>query len=538
MYKIGFDNENKGYTAASKEACFMKRIMCILLSAVLIFLFAGCSNGILIKENTADKENSSLKAIDISEFGNASLVDYANFNNIIAILYTPFDPETQLDEEYDIKTYLTLYDIKKEKFKNTAEVNANSFDVELSDDYIQVWYDNNSSELYDFKLNDIGSGEGKSFDCYDIADTIKTIDTNRFVCRENYAYDSHYINYDVIVFYNDEENYYINECNKSGNEISGYEKIIFNYTQADDGEITLNVKNFDNKTLVNSVKLNGENNANVLDGIINSEYAIFQTLGIDDSTVSLYCWDYNQEALSTPFECITVKDCDFSEHIDAVCRRINENCGVNAELSKSFSDDVFYEKCIDNKTNAQYLLCLYDLEYCLSTFPKQLYDEMLCNDIENAVTKFKKLNIYIVGEIENREISAFASNLNDELFIVYSCTLFSYSTFCHELMHNMEYRIWNYESDFDEKWTALNPDDFSYTEEYINIDSEKKGYNEYFASDYGMKNLLEDRATVFEMYYDVQHSQSELWWQAYQPLNEKVNYLNEVLKKSFPSLSV
>ncbi|MFR5875639.1 MAG: hypothetical protein ACLUFN_04035 [Eubacterium sp.] len=521
----------------------MKKLICILFSIIIIFSFSGCSNNVPIKKYVNDfveKINNPLKTVDLSELGNISLIDFANHNNIIAILYSPFISETELtDEEYNFKTYLTLYDIKKERLKKTVEVDTDSFEVAFSDDYIQVRNGEDASELYDLGLNKIGNGESKFLDGYDIANTIDTIDADHFVCRESYAYDSSYINHDVIIFYNDTKNYYINEYNKPTNDISGYEKVIFDYTLNNDNEITLNIKNYENLKLVNSITLDNENDfSDISSGIINSEYAIFETLKNDGSTNKLYCWRYNDNAVDTPLDCTIVNDNDFENHVNTVCRRIEKNYGVYIELSKSLPKKDFVYKCIDNKTNAQYLLCLYDLEYCLSTFPKQIYKEMLCNDIEETISEFKRLKIYIVGEIDENEISAFAHNLNDELIIVYSCGLFSYLTFCHELMHNLEYRIWNYEPDFDEKWEALNPDDFSYTAEYLDTDFENDSYLDYFARDYGMSGLLEDRATVFEMYYDAKHSNGDPWWTEHKQLNEKVNYLNAVLAKSYPSLSV
>ena len=520
----------------------MKKIICALLSITAIAIsFTGCMDNTAIKEpasNSVEEVKNPLEEIDLSKLGAISLIDYTNDDDMIAILYTPFVSEEEIDfENYDFKTYLTLYDMNKKSLKSSVEVDPDSFEADFLDDNIQIWNSDDNYVLYDLSLNEIGSSEGKLVDGYAIAENIDTIDTSRFSCRESYADDSNYINYDVMIFYNDKDNYYISKRNKLTNEISSCDKIIFDYTQSNDEKATFSVKNYENLTLTNSITISGENGYFcVADGIINSEYAIFETLKENGSMDKLYCWSYNDNAVNTPLECEVINDNDFDNYVNTVCERIRNNYGVNVEISKSLDGDEFFYKGIDNKTNAKYLLCLYDLEYCFSTFPKQMYDEMLCNDIDDAVAEFEKFNIYMVGEIDDSNVDAFADNANGELRIVYSCNAFTYSTFCHELMHTMEYRIWNYEPDFDEKWEMLNPDDFYYTEDYGEAYYENESYANYFARDYGIKGLLEDRATVFEMYYDAQRYEGDAWWQEHKPLNDKVNYLNEVLSKSYPSL--
>ena len=524
----------------------MKKIICVLLSLMITISFTGCTNSTPVKELVSDfiKEvNNPLTEIDLSGLGRIALIDYTIDNDMVAILYTPFVTEGSLnDEDYSFKAYLTLYDINRKSLKEPIEVDADAFEIDLSDDTIQVWYSDNESELneselYDLTLNQVGNGESEYVDVYKIAETIDTIDTTRFSCFESYAYDSNFINYEVIVFYDDKDNYYINERNTMINRLSSYEKIFLDCTQSQDNEVILDVKNFESMTLTNSITISDENGyCSIVDGAMDSKYAVFETLNEDGSTEKLYCWSYNDNAVNTPLNCTVVNDADFNNYVNTVCDRVNENYGVHIELSKSLPDEFIY-KCVDNKTNAQYLLCLHDLEYCLSTFPKQMYHEMLCNDIDEATSKFQELNIYLVGEIDDGQIAGYANNINDNLVITYSCGDFTFSTFCHELMHDLEFRIEYFEPDFDEKWCELNPDDFSYTSEYSDAYLENDSYVDYFARDYGMSRSLEDRATVFEMYYDVCHSNSEPWWQEHEPLNDKVNYLNEVLSKSYPSLS-
>lgn len=525
---------------------FMKKAMCILLSVIMVISLSGCTSNTPVKELVSDIINEAhnpLKKIDLSELGSITIVDYSSNDEFIAILYTPVISEEQLDENYVCKTFLTVYDIKKDRLKDSIEVAADAFDTAFSGDNIQVWNDDKVSVLYDTQLNKIKNGEGKYYDIYDIAQNVDTIDTSRFVCRESYAYDSYYIKYEVMVFYDEPDKYYINERSNMTSDISSCEKIVFNYTDVSDNEITLNVIDYENMTRINSLTMKAEGEYfGIAGGIISEKYAIFETMKDGEEVNSLYCWSYKDDSVNTPFECIVVNDSEVDDNADTVCARIKDNYGINTVLSKSLPYEKFNYNCVDSKTDAQYLLTLYDLEYCLSTFPKQMYDEMLCTDIADTATPFNRQNIYIVGEIDDDNsdtfaADAFANNMNDELNIVYSCAGFTYSTFCHELMHNMEYRIWNCEPDFDDKWQALNPDDFFYTSEYSDVYSENENYQDYFARDYGASGILEDRATVFEMYYNSKHNKSEPWWQEHEPLNKKVTYLNEVVAKSYPSLS-
>lgn len=519
----------------------MKKVICILLSIIIVLSLAGCKNNTPAKEfinEIISEINNPLKEIDLSELGNTSVINYSSNDELIAILYTPYVTEDQIDENYVFKTYLTVYDIKKDRLKNSIEVNSDAYTTAFSGDYIQVWNDVETSVLYDTELNEIGNGTGEYFDAYNVAEAIDTIDTSRFVCRDSYAYDSNYINYNVMVFYDDPDKYYINERNIMSNDIASFGKTVFNYTNVTDNEIVFDIKDYKNMTLINSLTMSSESEyLTVGNSILSEKYAIFEAIRDDELVSRLYCWSYNDTAVNTPFDCTIVNDSEVDSNSDTVCARIKDNYGINVVLSRSLPYDEFSYDCIDNKTEAQYLLTLYDLEYCLSTLPKQMYAEMLCKDIPDAISTFAHQNMYIVGEIDGNNISAFANNMNDDLNIVYSVSGFTYSTFCHELMHNMEFRIWNYEPDFDGEWSSLNPDDFYYTSEYSDTYTENESYHDYFARDYGISGILEDRATVFEMYYDAQHSESDPWWQEHEPLNKKLNYLNEVISKSYPSLA-
>lgn len=200
------------------------------------------------------------------------------------------------------------------------------------------------------------------------------------------------------------------------------------------------------------------------------------------------------------------------------------------------SSEYFY---YNDYSKAQVILAMYDFEKCLSTFPAELYSEIISS--ENG---FDKLKFYFVGRFDSEknsnDISAYCSNFNGELFIAYSVNSFTYSTFCHELMHAMEYRINDNVSDFYNEWDQLNPDGFEYT--YFDNERipfyENEEYQQYFARDYGTNNQLEDRATVFEEVCSSDFINEESpWWAEKNPLSKKASYLKTVIKRSYPSLS-
>lgn len=153
---------------------------------------------------------------------------------------------------------------------------------------------------------------------------------------------------------------------------------------------------------------------------------------------------------------------------------------------------------------------------------------------------FDKFKIYMIGEFNQDEnVDAYCSNLNNELYIVFSMKYFRYSTFCHELMHALEYRIWDYDNEFEEKWYNLNPDNFEYQGKgnYSTYYYENEYVQDYFARDYGLTNNLEDRATVFEAICDSGiENQADAWWINKNPLKAKATLLKKTLEKSFPSL--
>lgn len=512
----------------------MKKNIIILLSLIMAFSFTSCSVG-QIKQNVLTKLSemeNSLKIIDVSEFGEIVLIDYDINGEMIAMLYEPLISDEREAKEQEFSCSLSLYNIKKGKMIKTAEVDREAYDVAFSGEYVQVWSDSETSIRYDYSLNNCGSATGKAFDCYSIAENIETINTERFVCCDSFAYDSNYIGYDIMVFYNDCNNYYIAEHSNS-NILSSCNKLVLESSGEDN--LTLTVKDYASKRIVNSMELESE--AIFLDrGIIKDDAVCFNTIDDYGKLKDIYYWDYRDNACNESFDFVIVNDKNCLSQFSEICNDIMESCQIHLEINPDRGiDDSFYE-WNDTGDNSRYLLCAYDLKYCLEKLPNPIFSEILCNDIEDAVMQFKRLNIFLVGEVADENIRAYANITDDELYIVYGCRTFDYSTFFHEMMHIMEYRIRNLEPDFDAEWEKLNPKDFYYTADYDTLYYENEAFQDYFARSYGMTNALEDRATVFELLCDNASTDAEPWWREKEPLAAKADFLKDALQKSYPSL--
>lgn len=519
----------------------MKKIIALLLSVLTVFSLSACSiSGIL----SVDK---SLKAIEIVDYERAYVVDFDADDRYVAMLYIPIAE----NEEEDFPTTLALYDIKKEKYINRLEIDDYAYCVVLAEDGIRVWTEEHSYGVYDYKLNYISDGEGLVYDGYAVAEGIDEIDAERYVCQESVAVNSNYIYYDTMIFYDNPQDYYFIKHTDTSYMLSSFGEVVLDNAQRDEnGGAVLTVTDYNAKTIINTLSIDDVgSNISVGQGLINEYCVCFDTFN-DYGDATVYYWNYNQNQINEPIDCIVINDSAFQSTVDETAARIYDTYGVKVMVNtpleqdvNSYVDDFLIDSdekdysTLDTQTNAQYLLCLYDLEYCLSTFPKELYTEVLCKDMEDADLKFDIFNIYLVGEVKDPDIDAFAYYCDDELDIVYGCSVFGYSTFCHELMHILERRILNNNPEFDNEWSEYNPFDFSYSEDYLTNYLENEAWQEYFAREYGMSNFLEDRATVFELVCDTAQNNEGAYWLENEKLVRKAEFLCESLEKYFPSLA-
>lgn len=517
----------------------IKKITAFLLALALVFTLSAC-NGIQQGALGFFSNKSVVNQIDLTPLGdNLNIIDYDTYGAAIAVLYShngaqPSDEDCQ--EVYSEEVYAAVYSILRQKIVKSQRVRDNSFDISLTGDGIKIFYSENECAVYDKRLTELEVKNEMYLNYVDLAQNIPTIDASFFVYQKNCAYATNYVAYNAMIFYDTPYTYYIEKQDKNDCFLAGIGKktLTFNEKTAQ-----LAVKDYENACVVNTVPVPNYDSGYVFTnrGVLSDNYAVFDTMDGRDDVNRLYYWNYGAEAKNTLFERYVVYESEVGEALDEITQEIKELYGIDTAIKQNVPYDEFLYNIEDCKNNARNIICLYDLKYCLSTFPKEFYSELLCRDIEDAVATFDKLNIYLIGRIKDEDISAFETNKNDEIIIVYSVNSFSYSTFCHELMHACEYRIWNYEPYFDNNWYDLNPNGFEYSQDYKEAFFNNPQYEQYFFSEYGTSDIMEDRATVFEMYYDALQYELDRVWLEREPLGKKVMYLNEVMAKSFPSLN-
>lgn len=520
----------------------MKKLLSLFLAISLVFL-CSCS---LVENNVEAR--------------------YITFNEIYDKYIFSFDFNDR---------YLALATVKSTESENDGAHTEELPEEEISTDYyIYVYdffrqkciseYNFTSKELYDIaeitmndknKITLVSNEEGSLSSVYNVR--FKEIDKlsvdlpqyNQEIDNQNsminYDYypcvnDFYYytgINKELNFFNSNDDYFYLKNYEKYKYPINSNEKTILEYTNNYADKHSLSLTNYDDLTRksidissdfkdysAEQAKLHNDMYACILRGV-ELENAIF----IWDTSLS-------SEYKINDIEKISVNELD--NKITDLEESIRNTYNIDLETNKEYNADFFDYEFSNTVPKAEVLLRLYDLDYCLSTFPTRLYSEMIeGGDFSLGFDKFK---IYMIGEFNQDEnVDAYCSNLNNELYIVFSMKYFRYSTFCHELMHALEYRIWDYDNEFEEKWCNLNPDNFEYQgkENYSTYYYENEYVQDYFARDYGLTNNLEDRATVFEAICDSGiENQADAWWINKNPLKAKATLLKKTLEKSFASL--
>lgn len=532
----------------------MKRILSIVLSIIMIVSFCACGKAPV--ELITKKE---LIELDVAVLGDVSLSSFDSNGRYSALLYTEFIeeyPEAEDDFAFDISFYLSLFDIKRNREIKRIELknDNNAYEVGVNDSGVSLYNVLNDEVIsYDFKLENRTVGSYDYQDYYENAKNIPSIDADRFNCQDGFVISSNFGNNQALMFYDEADKFYMLKTNiyYEYSRMNNHNMLVIDNSanQTDKPESVVRIFDFNNQEEINSIVIpNSLDYNNIQFSRLNDSYASISTVKENGSLDKAYVWDYAQNAEKTPFEkgyCEVINCNEIDLKMDEACHRIKNNSGVSVECpsDKKFISEQY---AVSNDIKPiDFYLSLLDIEYYLSLLPSEVYQEILCKDIENPVSSFDDFRIYLVGDFPEDDVDAFENNIcSDEtdnqhiVYIAYSCRDLIQKTFFHELMHAFEYRIWNYEEDFDEKWMKLNPIEFDYTDDYSNCYYEEghEDWQSFFARDYGMKNILEDRATCFEELCDGALSDS-CWWKDIPELSAKQRYLAKALEKSFPSLS-
>lgn len=554
----------------------MKKFLSVLLSFIIVFSFSACS---------FVQPEKELTEIDCTSLGDIVMIGLDSNEKYTAIYYSDFVPESCCEgdgeAEYaeddenteDVLTgedvesndkieqpnyHLSLFKTKSNKLVKTITVEkANQeypyYNVCLDDEGVKLTNQGVGEIIsYDYKLENPVASTYKFEEGWEKGEKIDAIDTRYFNCYDNFATSSSFGENMELMFYDEQDSFYMlkNDVYREFRQCYGHKALIIDNSAnvSDKLDSILKVYDFENFKEINNITIPNQfdfNNIQIAN--FNDKYITFSTCKEEGMVDKVFVWNYNLNAKNISFEdgyCEKVQISEIDKKIEDVCKRVKENydialdCAPTAEFIK---DSYNYE---NNEKPIRVYETALNLEHYLSLLPKEVYKEALCQDVESIPNDFDELRIYLVGDFVDDNIDAFASNImtdeTDEsmiLYIVYSVSGMSQKTFFHELMHTFEYRIWSFVPYFDDKWEKLNPKGFDYPDDYAELyyDEAHEAWQGYFARDYGMKSMLEDRATCFEELCDGMLNDN-CWWKEKPKLYAKIKYLSMVLQKSFPSL--
>ena len=518
-------------------------------AAILLLAVTLCACGAPEPGNVPDAPLQELIALDTSGLGNVMLMDADSNGTYAAMLYMRY-------ENGDEQGYgLSLFDLRTNteiRRLELADATYDGYDVSVTDAGVCVGRQMAATQtLYDFNLENPVTSAYAYTDGYELASAMDAIDVGRVQCFPNFAVSLDNCDYRVLAFYDRPDRLYLLKPNQyyEYKAANGHQVLLVDNSgnQIEDYRSVVRILDFDRQTEVAAITIPNNYPFNNLEGTLklNDKCAVIATVN-ETEFDTLYVWNYGQSVKNLPL------DADFLETVavdqiesktEEVCLRIKETTGVTVTCAPEMAFIQWY--CISNDVKPIEFYCAaLELEQYLLLLPKETYQEILCRDLTDPVASFDDFRIYLVGYFRAGDVVAYEANVScDETdhqhieYIVYSCYDFTRQTFFHELMHAFEYRIWNYESKFDKNWEALNPKGFRYSDDYVSVfyDEANRDWQEYFAWAYGMKSILEDRATCFEALCDGMLGGST-WWKEIPQLMAKQQYLAQTVRKSFPSL--
>ena len=130
----------------------------------------------------------------------------------------------------------------------------------------------------------------------------------------------------------------------------------------------------------------------------------------------------------------------------------------------------------------------------------------------------------------------FFSNYTNYNIIIANSDIPYEKSFCHEMMHAIDYNASNNKYEIDSKWYDYNPKDFEYSISHYNNQDIRytiSDQNPYFVDSYSMLNQSEDRARIFE---NICYVDGENIIKKYPNLLMKAEYLRDELIKYYPSI--
>lgn len=510
-------------------------IFILIISSLIVEFYVGLyfvNNSKTLNNKDIQKvQTSGFVELEGKEFDEETLVSIDIQGNLLMFL----NFRSTTDDLY----VLELWDLTKNKQVANLTLNNTKLDQIFGAKFINenqiIIYDEweEKSEVYDLNLQYIGEDKyQREVEMQNKleSDVFENIN-NTFFARESYA-SRNVEDYQAIVFYNDEENTYFQKDPANLTSIYSKDKKIF-YCEEAEEKIKFYVRDYDVLKITNKaeieVKTYSEWSKIPFPFVANDKYLCVPIGNEEGNLENIYFWNYTLNTINVPFEVEKMSTEEIENENQKLVDKIKKDYDINVYLNEE-QDDGFIKGIEKDRLQSTIFLTLKELDETLNLFPQNMFKEMY-------EEQFEGFDIYVVGEIiesdADSNIDAYASNLNDRVYIVYETNLITQDTIVHELMHTAEYRIWNYVPDFDEQWYKLNPNDFEYDQE--NYDDEI--ISQYFKRDYGTKSILEDRAVTFEGMFSASagNIKNTSWMESKQIL-KKAELLSKVLRQSYPSV--
>lgn len=223
------------------------------------------------------------------------------------------------------------------------------------------------------------------------------------------------------------------------------------------------------------------------------------------------------------------------QSLDERAAKLGERFGVRIRIADQ-CDTTFHnftaEPMLDETMIAEELNLL---EQTMSRYPEGFFQQLCWGQIE-------QLEIQLVGVLHADEsygygnYSAFVDQTENRCMLVADVEQTQENTYFHEFSHVIDRKLaWDAACRGDckyseETWASLNPEGFSYFEDYAAIPSDfpNQTYYACFLSPYAMVNATEDRAMVMEA------SMSVAWAFDEAPgLRQKLAYYSDCIRDCF-----
>lgn len=516
-----------------------------LIMALTMLLLTGCSNISIF----ASKEN--LINIDISSLGDICIESADSNEKYCVMSYFDYLESNSEDEDIpNLTRHITIFSTKTKLPIITSEYDYNDDYYKIkanNNDFIMTNQESGETIIYDYKLNELSRETGTANDNRELVEKIDGINIEDFNIYDTYAKADYYGKYYALIFYDKPEEFNIIKANSGYEyrEASGHKILVndYNGNTTNDYSNVYKIIDLDSKKILNTVKIENDLDFNnVLTTNLNDNCATVSNSNNNGTLKSLMVWYYNINAQSLTFDDYykAINTNSIQTETDEIIKQIKKEYNIYMEYSikKDFFDYDITNDCLP----IIFYLGVLNIKNDLAYFPAEFYNELLCNDISNPISSFDEFHIYLVGKI-NDDVAAYASNICcDEtdnktiLYTVYSCKDYNRQTFFHEMMHQMEYRIWNYDKEFDTEWEKLNPNSFNYDFESTDAYFDNEEWQSYFVRDYGTKSILEDRADCFGALCD-SGLDGNRYWEDNTELSKKMDLLSNTIIKSFPSLT-